>query len=211
MDDITSRDRILNLIKTSFNEKEVNNIPVDKDYQDLFVREEGMDIELFERKFTALQGRFHKSIGRPDFADCLAKMPVSWLSLKWHCVLPELRPTLASLGIETVDEVLQAEVALTGCECFIARTGSFVLSAAQTAGRALSVYAPVHIVVGKADQLVYDTGDAISFMLNKYGTNLPSSIYFVAGPSRTGDIEKTLVLGVHGPKEVCVILIDQFP
>jgi L-lactate dehydrogenase complex protein LldG len=56
---------------------------------------------------------------------------------------------------------------------------------------------------------MFDTRDALKDLKNKYGNNLPSFITFAAGPSRTADIEKTLVVGVHGPREVYLFLIDK--
>jgi L-lactate dehydrogenase complex protein LldG len=70
------------------------------------------------------------------------------------------------------------------------------------------VYAPVHICVAKASQLVFDVKDALKILQKKYGDQLPSMISFATGPSRTADIEKTLVVGVHGPKEVYCFLLD---
>ncbi|MBP6687047.1 MAG: LUD domain-containing protein, partial [Lacibacter sp.] len=75
-------------------------------------------------------------------------------------------------------------------------------------GRTTSVYAPVHVCIAYASQLVYDLKDALLALREKYNGQLPSFISFATGPSRTADIEKTLVVGVHGPKEVFVFLID---
>ena len=83
-----------------------------------------------------------------------------------------------------------------------------MLSAAQESGRTVSVYAPVHICVAYSDQLVYDIKDGLHRLKEKYQDGLPSLITFATGPSRTADIEKTLVVGVHGPKEVFVFLVD---
>ena len=58
------------------------------------------------------------------------------------------------------------------------------------------------------NQLVYDIKDALQLIKNKYDNNLPSLITFATGPSRTADIEKTLVVGVHGPKEVYLFLVE---
>ncbi|RZL62420.1 MAG: hypothetical protein EOO93_08835, partial [Pedobacter sp.] len=67
-----------------------------------------------------------------------------------------------------------------------------------------------HIVIAKTSQLVLDLKDAFLLLKNKYGNQIPSMISNITGPSRTADIEKTLVLGAHGPKELFVFLIDDF-
>ncbi|HRP57242.1 LUD domain-containing protein [Agriterribacter sp.] len=101
-----------------------------------------------------------------------------------------------------------ADAAITGCEALIARTGTIMMSAAQQSGRTTSVYAPVHICVAHVAQLVYDIKDGLQLIKEKYTGRLPSLITFATGPSRTADIEKTLVVGVHGPKEVFVFLTE---
>ena len=73
----------------------------------------------------------------------------------------------------------------------------------------MSVYAPVHICIAYTKQLVYDIKDGLQLLKEKYGKQLPSLITFATGPSRTADIEKTLVVGVHGPKEVYCFLVDE--
>ena len=83
------------------------------------------------------------------------------------------------------------------------------MSAGQQSGRTTSVYAPVHICIAYTNQLVYDVREALQGMKERYDKNLPSQITFATGPSRTADIEKTLVVGVHGPKEVYVFLVEQ--
>jgi L-lactate dehydrogenase complex protein LldG len=82
------------------------------------------------------------------------------------------------------------------------------MSAAQQSGRTVSVYAPIHICIAYTNQLVYDIKDALQLLKDKYAGNIPSLITFASGPSRTADIEKTLVTGVHGPKEVYLFLVD---
>jgi L-lactate dehydrogenase complex protein LldG len=102
----------------------------------------------------------------------------------------------------------RAHAGLTFCDALIARTGSIVLSSGLACGRSLSVFPPVHLVVAYTSQLVYTIADAFTLLQQKYGTNLPSMITLATGPSRTADIEKTLVLGAHGPKAVYLFLID---
>jgi L-lactate dehydrogenase complex protein LldG len=108
----------------------------------------------------------------------------------------------------TTDDLAECDAAITLCSHLVARTGTIVLSSKELSGRTASVYAPIHICIAYADQLVYDITDSlIQFKNNPEG--FPSMISFATGPSRTADIEKTLVVGVHGPKEVYCFLIDK--
>ena len=65
----------------------------------------------------------------------------------------------------------------------------------------------MHIVVATLDQIVGTLGDAMHLMKERHAGRLPSMLSFITGASRTGDIERILVLGAHGPKELHVILI----
>jgi len=98
------------------------------------------------------------------------------------------------------------QAGITGCEFLVARTGSVLVSSASKSGRQMNVFPPVHIVLAHVSQLVNYPEDALIAIHEKYGDSLPSSISTITGPSRTADIEKTLVLGAHGPKELVVFL-----
>ena len=101
-----------------------------------------------------------------------------------------------------------AEVCITDCETLVARTGSIIFSSRQFMGRTAPVFYPVHIVVAYANQIVPDIEESFAFLKNKYGANIPSMINLNTGPSRTADIEKTLVVGVHGPGEVFCFYVN---
>lgn len=101
-----------------------------------------------------------------------------------------------------------ADACITDCEWLVARTGSIMLSSRQHLGRTASIYYPVHIVVAYAGQIVADIDVALKAMKKKYGDNMPSMISLNTGPSRTADIEKTLVTGVHGPGEVFCFYVN---
>lgn len=98
------------------------------------------------------------------------------------------------------------EVGITSCEYLIAHTGSVMVSSAQKGGRQMFVYPPIHIVISKKSQLVDYLKAAYSGIQKKYGESLPSQITLITGPSRTADIEKTLVMGAHGPRELHVYI-----
>ncbi|HEY9508466.1 MAG TPA: LUD domain-containing protein, partial [Verrucomicrobiae bacterium] len=74
----------------------------------------------------------------------------------------------------------------------------------SSGGRALSVLPPHHVVLARRDQLLRDLPSAFQFLKQKYRDNYPSMISFITGPSRTGDIERILVLGAHGPKKLTI-------
>jgi L-lactate dehydrogenase complex protein LldG len=72
----------------------------------------------------------------------------------------------------------------------------------------MTVFPEIHIVVAYSSQLVPDLKDAFKEIKKKYEPEFPSVISLITGPSRTADIEKTLVMGAHGPKELYVFLIE---
>jgi L-lactate dehydrogenase complex protein LldG len=100
------------------------------------------------------------------------------------------------------------EAAITGCEYLVADLGSVIVSSAQSGSRKIFVYPPVHIVVAFSSQLVETLEEGYEKTISKYGDNLPSMISIITGPSRTADIEKTLVLGAHGPKKLHIFILD---
>jgi L-lactate dehydrogenase complex protein LldG len=126
----------------------------------------------------------------------------------WEKVLAEEMQGV-NFAFSTNDRNLsQIDCGITLCECLLARTGSMIVSSKQLAGRRLTVFPPTHIVVASTSQLLPDIKEGMAFMQKKYGSQLPSMISVVTGASRTADIEKTLVMGAHGPKELILFLID---
>lgn len=111
--------------------------------------------------------------------------------------------------IENTNIFPEIDAALTRAEVFVAQTGSLLVSAALPQGRQTNVITPVHLVVGTYSQIVESLPEAFLFVQNKYANNLPSMINIITGASRTADIEKTLVLGAHGPKEISVFLVNE--
>ncbi|HRK30067.1 MAG TPA: lactate utilization protein [Tepidisphaeraceae bacterium] len=103
----------------------------------------------------------------------------------------------------------QCDAGITVCDALIAQTGSVLLTATSAGGRALSVLPPHHVVIATAAQLLPDLPSAFALLASTYGKSWPSFATIITGPSRTGDIERILVLGAHGPKQLTVILINQ--
>ena len=168
-----------------------------------------LDVE-FAEQFTKLQGRFVFCINPQELAFQLNSLVNKMGWKKIFCLENELtNHSGVQLGGKLVRSGLaDCDASITGCECLVARTGSIVMSSAQLSGRTTSVYAPIHICIAYTNQLVYDVKDALQLVKDKYGTLIPSLITFATGPSRTADIEKTLVVGVHGPREVYLFLVE---
>ena len=170
------------------------------------------ELELeFAERFASLQWKFVFCVNHKELAAQLSHIAASNKWEKIYCKEEGLRKTLAENQFTNYshNDLASCDTAITTCEWLVARTGSIVMSAAQESGRTVSVYAPVHICIAYTSQLVYDVKDALLKAREKYSGNLPSLITFATGPSRTADIEKTLVVGIHGPKEVYVFLVDQ--
>lgn len=126
-----------------------------------------------------------------------------------YCREANLKALLMECNVDCVDSVEGFEgmaVGATGCEFLIARTGSVMVSSKGQSGRQMIVFPPVHLVFASSNQLVSFPQDALLALNEKYRDDLPSVITTITGPSRTADIEKTLVLGAHGPKELIVFL-----
>ena len=100
------------------------------------------------------------------------------------------------------------QAGISECEVLIAQTGSVLITSRSSGGRSLSILPPHHVVIARKSQLVPDLAVGYACLKETYGGRYPSLISFITGPSRTGDIERTLVLGAHGPKRLSIILIE---
>lgn len=99
-----------------------------------------------------------------------------------------------------------ADAGLTGVEAAVAESGTLVCTSGPGRGRGLSLVPPVHIAVVRASQIVPDLVDFWTSGLADL-RRLPSSVVLITGPSKTADIEGVLITGVHGPREVHVVLV----
>jgi L-lactate dehydrogenase complex protein LldG len=164
----------------------------------------------FAENFGRISGRFIYCADNAEMTTHLQQLITSNSWAQVFCRESRLLKILEDplKGILIKKDLPEADVSITTCEALIARTGSIMMSSAQESGRTVSVYAPVHICIAYTSQLVYDIRDALEMLSVKYKDNIPSFITLATGPSRTADIEKTLVVGVHGPKDVYVFLID---
>ncbi|TDQ75478.1 L-lactate dehydrogenase complex protein LldG [Sphingobacterium yanglingense] len=172
--------------------------------------EESLDVT-FARELTDIGGKFVYCDGEISVIENLIGLVEELGMTKIYAWEPSVNVLLKHYGfpyLATDRNFEQAEIGITACEALIARNGSVMISNANEGGRRLSIYPPVHIVLAKASQLVMDIRHAIAQLKDRYPTYLPSMVTTITGPSRTADIEKKLVLGAHGPKELYVFLIE---
>jgi len=100
------------------------------------------------------------------------------------------------------------KAAVTFCEFLIARHGSIMVSSRSGPGRRINIFPEIHIVLAHTNQMVDDIKQAFKALKEKYQQQMPSMVSLITGPSRTADIEKTLIMGAHGPKELYLFLLD---
>lgn len=205
-----SKENILKRIRKALSQSTPLPFPQSEGTQPVFhPLEQEPEVE-FAEQFTKLQGKFIYCINQQELAFQLTSLIKKQ---DWHKVYCQDDKLVARVAGQLADRLVKTDLAhcdvsITGCEYLVARTGSIVMSAADPGGRAASVYAPIHICIAYTNQLVYDIRDALQAAKEKYGQQLPSLITLATGPSRTADIEKTLVVGVHGPKEVYLFLVE---
>ncbi len=211
-DNTTSKEKMLKKVRKALLERRDNPYPNLED-QPLYeqpAEDEILEV-IFAEEFIATAGQFMFCEDEIQFIESLLNLAEERNWHKIYCWEPQLQKILDLYGYpfyETDKDFDQAEVGFTLCDALVARNGSIMLTNAGMAGRRLSIYPSVHIVLAYTSQLVLDLKDGFKLINEKYSRRLPSMITTITGPSRTADIEKTLVLGAHGPKELFVFLLD---
>jgi len=173
-------------------------------------------VELFGRNAEDLKAEFHECSGLSEVIQHVKKLSADggWKKIGRH--RGEFTdPVARELGLTevrtdkgyAVKDLESCDAALTECEALVAQTGSVLVSAPSAGGRALSILPPHHVVLARRNQVVPDLGVALQRVQEKFKDKFPSFMSFISGPSRTGDIERILVLGAHGPKKLTILLL----
>lgn len=183
---------------------------IEEDLSDVYIKTKDSLELVFAQEFTKINGKFVFCESIVEFNHNIQLLMKEYSLDSVYCIDENLQKLLENASVpysSSKEDFLGMDVAVTSCESLIARTGSVLVSSRQDSGRRLNVYPNIHIVISSSKNLVYDIKDAIE-KLQGEGETLPSQITLITGPSRTADIEKTLVLGAHGPKELYVFLIN---
>lgn len=174
-------------------------------------------IALFERNSADLKTTVIRCKDEAAISDTLRSLATTnhWNRVAAHqfplahsaILATNLAVTWVDDGYEVAD-LESADAGITGCECLVSQTGSILVTAASSGGRALSVLPPHHVVIAHRSQVVADLSEALAVAKKNNGGTPPAFHSFITGPSRTGDIERILVLGAHGPKYLTVLLVE---
>ena len=175
-------------------------------------------IDLFAKQSDILKTEFCVCASLSVAAEHLSRLAQvhDWKRLALHrgeltdAIALKLPPALQLLSVDAgyeKDDLETADAGLTECESLVAQTGSVCVTSLSSGGRALSVLPPHHLVIARRGKLLPDLAAAYEDLAIKYASGYPSFISLISGPSRTGDIERILVLGAHGPKKLTVLLV----
>ncbi len=172
---------------------------VDEDRVAHFVRTSERMASTVERVATladvpAACARYLKAGGLPTTA-------IAWPTLK------SMDWDTAGLTVEFRAPVDADLVGITGCFCAIAETGTLMMLSGPDTFASASLLPETHIAVVPASRVVAGMEDGFELLRSERGEP-PRAINFISGPSRTGDIEQTIVLGAHGPYRVHLVIVD---
>lgn len=205
-----SRNRILETLKKNTPDKR-SPLPETKDFSFLYADTILDKVVYFAEELVKTKGKLVYCDNQEDLQKKLALLfkQNNWDSI--FCLDEDIQAILMDSEIPFAsanDDMITIQAGITKCEFLVARFGSVVLSSRQLSGRRLGAFSPVHIVLAYTSQVVSELDDALGGLHEKYN-GMPSMVTFITGPSRTADIEKTLVMGAHGPKDLIVFLVNK--
>jgi len=198
-----AKENILERIREGKQKANLWNSVSEPKTNNFFVKSENNLIETFKISIEKINGQFFPVNNELELKEVITNL---FSNQDIICKDGELQSLLSTLKINfssTIDKNSNP-LGFIKCEYLVARLGSVLTSSALESGRELNIFPEHQIVLANKNQLVYDIENAIEGIKIKYPT-LPSMISFATGPSRTADIEKTLILGAHGPKLLTII------
>ena len=175
-----------------------------------------MTLEAFVEQLTGVGGVVHSVAGASAAATTidglLAEREARRVAFSDAADVARMRALLTApceAAQRGLDDLLSCDVGITAAQWGIAETGSLVLDSSAENHRLISLLPPVHIALLRADRILSSLDDALDAVRDPDTGLPPPAITLVTGPSRTADIELTLVVGVHGPRELHVVVLDQ--
>jgi L-lactate dehydrogenase complex protein LldG len=203
------RNRIIQKIRTALGQPSPMPHPELKDDLGLFQPLEEDLVVHFAVQFKENLGQF---VFCETWEEAILSLEQLMLAKGWRqifCQHPKLQQIFQAFNFTGFSEEddLQNQVVAGTCEGLIARTGSILVGSSGGNRRSHSILPHTHIVFATTDQ-VFETFNQALQHSQKKKQALPSMWSLISGPSRTADIEKTLVQGAHGPKELFLFLVE---
>jgi L-lactate dehydrogenase complex protein LldG len=172
---------------------------------------EAMRTEVHITSEQAWLGRLQDILKQRNIKDLLygPRTPIgAALQQKWQNAadsLPELVPY--EVEIEEIKErVFKVDAGITSTMGGIADSGALILWSSKEEPRLMSLVPPVHIAILRADKIYNSLAEVMQ--KENWAAQMPTNAFLISGPSKTADIELVLAFGVHGPKELIVLVID---
>lgn len=179
----------------------------------------------FQSEMIRVGGRFHHATSDESVCAYIEQVAAAERATTVICSNPQLADEfgiakrLAAKGIafitdptesDIVTNAARADIGITGIDYALAETGSLVLLARAEQPRSVSLLPPVHIALIRPEQIIRGFDELFELLRADFeATGVKSAVTFITGPSRTADIELTLVVGVHGPQQLHAVLIDR--
>jgi L-lactate dehydrogenase complex protein LldG len=211
MQESTTREKILKKIRAALIHHNPQPYPNIDWESNVYAKTAESLEETFAHSFTKIGGQFIFCENELEFLESIINLAGERKWKKFYCYEKQLTKLMedAAFPFTTEDKIFEeGMIGITSCEALVARLGSIVVSSKSASGRRLVVVPTSHIVLAYTSQLVFDMDDALRLISSKYGENFPSYVASITGPSRTADIEKTLVTPAHGPRDIFVFLVD---
>jgi L-lactate dehydrogenase complex protein LldG len=154
-----------------------------------------------------------------EYVVSLARERDAKLLLRWDVEELEdlgVDASLAEAGVEVVvwrdledfrEVAARADVGLSGAAWAVAETGSLLLESGPGKGRSVTLLPPTYVAVLPAERVLRTVHEAIEKYASAGAGGLPANVCFHTGPSRSGDIEMEIFIGMHGPGDVHVVLV----
>ena len=189
-------------------------------------------VEKFRKEFELVSGEFHFCDGGAAVIQALTQLiqssASSTVAVSGHPIctrlaiaeslqaqLPAVKFLLEDVESENSfdrtrlrNSMAQVPLSITGAEYLIAESGTIVSVAGPQASRQISLLPSIHVVLATPQQVSTNMAELFLEIQRTHGTKLPgSALTFITGPSRTADIEKVLIKGVHGPMRLVLIMV----
>jgi len=170
-------------------------------------------LSLFKNNLEAVAGKCKVVSGESEASAAIQEI-ISYLkpqtlavsdSNTVSSVVDQINTNVTVLKNASKSDLFDCDIGITCAQWAIAETGTLVLESETESNRLISLIPPVHICMLKAEKIRQTMGEVLECVRQ----SLNPTVTFITGPSRTSDIELTLAIGVHGPKELHVIIIDK--